>query len=230
MHRHLVGSKKCFMFPFKGFLCNSDGLVCVRYEIGPELVLLHMGSIHLGHFKSCIDLERRINPVQKPNVWSRIYGAINRVLKASVSLLGLCEPMKSKMTVQLTRSCCLFGCPRNQMLVASCLEVFLGSCRHYGRDKSSALQDVHSLPPAAPRQPCVKEAHGVHWNDPYHWMSNPSQKAFLVEHLHQENKYADVVMADTLQLQQTLMREMASRMGSELSVPPERWGSWYWSL
>lgn len=145
-------------------------------------------------------------------------------------LLGSCKSVKSKMAVQLTRSCCLFGYPQHRMLVSSCLEVFLGSCRHYGRDRRSALQDFHSLPPAALQQPCVKEAHGVKWDDPYHWMSNPSQKAFLVEHLHQENKYADVVMADTLQLQQTLVREMVSRMGSELSVPPERWGSWYWSL
>jgi len=35
-----------------------------RCLIGPELVLLHMERIRLGHFKSCMDLEIRGSAIQ----------------------------------------------------------------------------------------------------------------------------------------------------------------------
>jgi len=94
---------------------------------------------------------------------------------------------------------------------------FFGSERHH----------AHIRPPVAPKTPFLKEAHGIDWNDSYHWMSTPAGKAQLTEHLHRENRYADAVIADTLPLQRRLVQEMEGRMSTELSIPPERWGSWY---
>lgn len=119
---------------------------------------------------------------------------------------------------------------RKKNLLPSGWRDLLGNnnCRHYEGEggRSAQLQYSRIKAPVPPKRPFAKEAHGVKWCDPYHWMSDPSDRA-LLEHLQNENKYADEVMADTLQLQRELMKEMARRLGRELSTPPERWGNWY---
>jgi oligopeptidase B len=102
----------------------------------------------------------------------------------------------------------------------------LGSARTPGRALWSERRHAQSRPPVAPKQPFLKEAHGVEWNDPYGWMCTPAGRARLTEHLHRENRYADAVMADTLPLQRRLVQEMEGRMSTALATPPERWGSW----
>lgn len=99
-----------------------------------------------------------------------------------------------------------------------------GSRRGFGSEPHHA--DIR--PRVAPKKPHLKEAHGVKWNDPYHWMSTPTGKAQLTEHLHGENRYADAVMAETLSLQRRLVLEMEGRMSAELSTPPERCGHWWY--
>ncbi|CAI9096405.1 OLC1v1032549C1 [Oldenlandia corymbosa var. corymbosa] len=80
-------------------------------------------------------------------------------------------------------------------------------------------------PPVPKKVPFTVSAHGTKWQDPYHWMSNPNDPDFI-DHLRQENSYADAFMKDTEELQRTLYSEMISRMPSEISTPPERWGPW----
>ncbi|KAG0628383.1 hypothetical protein M758_1G023000 [Ceratodon purpureus] len=117
---------------------------------------------------------------------------------------------------------------RDLGLVGSSLRGLLGSFRAQERDFWSVRSHARIRPPVAPKKPFRKEAHGIEWNDPYHWMSSPAGKAELVEHLHGENRYADAVMADTLPLQRRLVKEMEGRMSLELATPPERWGSWWY--
>lgn len=45
-------------------------------------------------------------------------------------------------------------------------------------------------------------------------------------YIEQEEKYTEAVMSDTQRLQSKLQTEFASRMASELSTPPVRWGPW----
>jgi hypothetical protein len=49
----------------------------------------------------------------------------------------------------------------------------------------------------------------------------------FVDYLNQENSYAQAFMADTLNLQRTLLEEMKSRLPTQISTPPERWGHWF---
>lgn len=115
---------------------------------------------------------------------------------------------------------------RDLALVSSSLRGLLGSSRTHERDFWSERRHARIRPPVAPKKPFQKVAHGIEWNDPYHWMSTPAGKAQLVDHLHRENRYTDAVMADTLPLQRRLVQEMEGRMSTELATPPERWGSW----
>ncbi|XP_059655634.1 uncharacterized protein LOC132302731 [Cornus florida] len=80
-------------------------------------------------------------------------------------------------------------------------------------------------PPVPTKVPFTVSAHGMTWQDPYHWMSNTNDPDFI-DYLNQENSYAHAFMADTRKLQQTLFSEMTSRMPSKISTPPERWGPW----
>lgn len=48
----------------------------------------------------------------------------------------------------------------------------------------------------------------------------------FVDYLNQENSYAQAFMADTQNLQRTLLEEMKNRLPTQISTPPERWGHW----
>lgn len=83
-----------------------------------------------------------------------------------------------------------------------------------------------TVPPPVPKKvPFTVSAHGIKWQDPYHWMRKTDDPDFI-NYLHQENSYAEAFMADTNNLQQTLFSEMTSRMPSKISTPPERFGPW----
>ncbi|OVA04889.1 Peptidase S9 [Macleaya cordata] len=84
---------------------------------------------------------------------------------------------------------------------------------------------VSSPPPVPKKIPFTLSAHGVTWEDPYHWMSN-THDPDLTHYLNQENFYAEAFMTDTKSLQQKLLSEMKSRMPPKISTPPERWGPW----
>ncbi|KDO70267.1 hypothetical protein CISIN_1g040506mg, partial [Citrus sinensis] len=83
-----------------------------------------------------------------------------------------------------------------------------------------------SPPPPVPKKiPYEASAHGLTWQDPYHWMKNTNDPDFI-NHLNHENSYAQASMSDTQTLQRTLFSEMKNRMPSKISTPPERWGPW----
>ncbi|KAL5759311.1 hypothetical protein ACOSQ2_018149 [Xanthoceras sorbifolium] len=96
---------------------------------------------------------------------------------------------------------------------------------------SSSLCRLHTFtspqqPPPVPKKvPFTVSAHGITWQDPYHWMNNTDHPDFI-NYLHQENSYAHAFMADTRNLQRTLFSEMKSRMPTKISTPPELWGPW----
>ncbi|MCD7467948.1 hypothetical protein HAX54_005659 [Datura stramonium] len=80
-------------------------------------------------------------------------------------------------------------------------------------------------PPVAKKVPFTVSAHGVTWNDPYHWMRKTNDPDFI-NYLQQENSYAQSFMKDTEEMQRGLFSEMISRMPSKISTPPELWGPW----
>ncbi|XP_020537515.1 dipeptidyl aminopeptidase BI isoform X2 [Jatropha curcas] len=100
---------------------------------------------------------------------------------------------------------------------------FSSSCK---RCRATPFFSLSSeTPPLAKKVPFSVSAHGKTWQDPYHWMRNTSDPDF-VNYLNQENSYAQAFMADTQNLQQTLVNEMRSRLPTKISTPPERWGPW----
>ncbi|EXB44900.1 Protease 2 [Morus notabilis] len=93
--------------------------------------------------------------------------------------------------------------------------------RHFPQPKQVSLP-----PPPIPKKiPFQVSAHGITWQDPYHWMSNTNDPD-LSDYLRRENSYAEAFMADTHKLQRKLFSEMTSRMPAKISTPPERWGPW----
>ncbi|CAK7326421.1 unnamed protein product [Dovyalis caffra] len=80
-------------------------------------------------------------------------------------------------------------------------------------------------PPVPKKRPFDIPVHGKTWQDPYHWMRNAKDPEF-VDYLNQENSYAQAFMADTHNLQRTLLEEMKNRLPTKISTPPERWGLW----
>nr|XP_017227445.1 PREDICTED: protease 2 isoform X2 [Daucus carota subsp. sativus] len=82
-------------------------------------------------------------------------------------------------------------------------------------------------PPVPKKVPFKASAHGVTWQDPYHWMKHTDDPD-LINYLDQENSYADAFMDDTKSLQQTFYSEMIARLPSKISTPPERWGPWFY--
>ncbi|WMV28034.1 hypothetical protein MTR67_021419 [Solanum verrucosum] len=80
-------------------------------------------------------------------------------------------------------------------------------------------------PPVPKKLPFTVSAHGVTWNDPYHWMRKTNDPDFI-NYLQQENLYAQSFMKDTEEMQKSLFSEMISRMPSKISTPPELWGPW----
>lgn len=86
-------------------------------------------------------------------------------------------------------------------------------------------RDGHLIePPVAVSRPFRRTKHGRTWYDPYHWMRVCKDEA--VGYLQLENAYADKCMADSLNLQRKLQKEMAGRLKQEVSSPPERIGPW----
>ncbi|XP_047971308.1 dipeptidyl aminopeptidase BI [Salvia hispanica] len=91
---------------------------------------------------------------------------------------------------------------------------------------STACRKTLNLPPPlAKKVPFSATAHGVTWQDPYHWMCNTNDPDFI-SYINQENSYADAFMRETLELQNTLYSEMLSRLPPDITTPPHRWGPW----
>ncbi|XP_059641981.1 uncharacterized protein LOC132283950 isoform X2 [Cornus florida] len=113
-------------------------------------------------------------------------------------------------------------------------------CRHL-RHPSTAILVLRSAhykhqpppapptPPKPPQKPSTFTLHDQTWEDPYSWMSSLNDKVAMRHmdvYMEQEEKYTEAVMSDTDRIQSKLQSEMASRIASDLSTPPIRWGPW----
>lgn len=88
------------------------------------------------------------------------------------------------------------------------------------------------MPHPSPRkQPVERERHGRTATDDYAWMVDVTRTdADVLAHLEAENAYVDEVLGHTEGLQEELFEEIRSRIQeTDLSVPSQRRGYWYYS-
>ena len=86
-----------------------------------------------------------------------------------------------------------------------------------------------SPPPIAPRRPSTHTAHGDIRPDDWQWLANRDDPA-VTEYLEEENRYAEAVMAPTLELQDQLFQQIRARVAeTDVSAPVWHRGWWYWS-
>jgi oligopeptidase B len=95
------------------------------------------------------------------------------------------------------------------------------------------LADIFS-PPIAARKPHINEAHGVRWDDPWHWLRDMNypdvQDAEVLDYLKAENAYFDAAMKPHEGLVETLFQEMKGRIKEDDASVPIKDGDWlYWS-
>ena len=71
-------------------------------------------------------------------------------------------------------------------------------------------------PPIAARKPHVNEAHGVEWDDPWHWLRDPNypdvQDHDVLDYLKAENAYFEAAMKPHQGLVEQLFQEMKGRI------------------
>ncbi|KAJ0851904.1 putative peptidase S9A domain, alpha/Beta hydrolase [Helianthus annuus] len=85
--------------------------------------------------------------------------------------------------------------PTTHPLTTTLHSYFYSSLRH---------QKPPSQPPPEPKKIAFNvKAHGVSWEDPYHWMSN-THDPDLLNYLKHENDYSEAFMFDTRNLQSSL--------------------------
>ncbi len=85
------------------------------------------------------------------------------------------------------------------------------------------------MPPIAKKSPFISALHGDVRTDDYHWLRNRDDPE-VIAHLEAENLYTERALAHTTTLQDTLYREMLSRIKEDDSTVPYRRGAyWYYS-
>ncbi|MFL6768436.1 MAG: S9 family peptidase [Sphingomicrobium sp.] len=89
-------------------------------------------------------------------------------------------------------------------------------------------------PPIAVRKPHINEAHGVRWDDDWHWLRDPNypnvQDEEVLAYLTAENAYFEAAMAPHKTLTDQLFEEMKARIKEDDSSVPIKDGEWfYWS-
>ena len=89
-----------------------------------------------------------------------------------------------------------------------------------------------TLPPApvALRKPHIHRAHGVEWQDDWHWLRDPLYPEVtdpqILDYLTRENAYFDAVMAPHQALVEEIFQEMKGRVKEDDSSVPIRDGEW----
>ena len=89
-------------------------------------------------------------------------------------------------------------------------------------------------PPIAVRKPHSNEAHGVRWDDDWHWLRDPNypnvQDQEVLDYLKAENAYFEAAMGPHKALTDQLFEEMKGRIKEDDSSVPLKDGDWlYWS-
>lgn len=86
-----------------------------------------------------------------------------------------------------------------------------------------------ATPPHTPKQPYTHEWNGAVRDDPYQWLQDPTDPAVRA-HLEAENTYSAAAMADTTELQKTLVAEIRSRVvETDTSAPTPIDDYWYYT-
>ena len=89
-------------------------------------------------------------------------------------------------------------------------------------------------PPVAVRKPHTNEAHGVRWDDDWHWIRDPNypdvQDQEVLAYLKSENDFFEAAMAPHKALTDELFEEMKGRIKEDDATVPLKDGDWlYWS-
>ena len=89
-------------------------------------------------------------------------------------------------------------------------------------------------PPVAVRKPHTNEAHGVRWDDDWHWIRDPNypdvQDQEVLAYLKAENDFFEAAMAPHKALTDELFEEMKGRIKEDDATVPLKDGDWlYWS-
>ena len=89
-------------------------------------------------------------------------------------------------------------------------------------------------PPTAKRKPHTNEAHGVRWDDDWHWLRDPNypdvRDQEVLDYLKAENAYFEAAMAPHKALTDELFEEMKGRIKEDDASVPLKDGDWlYWS-
>ena len=87
-------------------------------------------------------------------------------------------------------------------------------------------------PPQAPRRPHTNQAHGVTWEDDWHWLRDQGYPNVtdvdVLDYLKAENAYFEAVMAPQQGLIDTLFEEMKGRIKEDDKSVPVREGDYYY--
>jgi oligopeptidase B len=89
-------------------------------------------------------------------------------------------------------------------------------------------------PPVAARKPHTNEAHGVRWDDDWHWIRDQNypdvRDQEVLAYLKAENDYFEAAMAPHKALTDELFEEMKGRIKEDDATVPLKDGDWlYWS-
>ncbi|WP_423840884.1 S9 family peptidase [Vibrio mytili] len=121
-------------------------------------------------------------------------------------------------------------------LTMSTISLVLASgCSHQGNstmNHQSQLQTIaqQTLAPVAKKIPHTMTIHGDTRIDNYYWMRDDERKdSEVLQHLEQENQYADTVLKHTEALQKELFEEIKSRIAKDDNSVPVRKGSYFYS-
>lgn len=112
-------------------------------------------------------------------------------------------------------------------LVAGCSNQGLPTMNHYSQSQLVAQQ---TQAPVAKKVPHAMTIHGDTRIDDYYWMRDDErQDPEILQHLEQENLYAETVLKHTEALQDQLFEEIKGRIAKDDNSVPVRKSSYYYS-
>jgi len=84
-------------------------------------------------------------------------------------------------------------------------------------------------PPSAPRRPCIRELHGLRWNDDWAWLADRDDPAVLA-YLEAENAWAEHVLAASARRRDRIFDEIRRRTQETDRSAPVRHGPWWYQI
>ncbi|MBY7731031.1 S9 family peptidase [Vibrio splendidus] len=112
-------------------------------------------------------------------------------------------------------------------LVAGCSNQGIPTMNHYSQSQLIAQQ---TKAPIAKKVPHAMTIHGDTRIDDYYWMRDDErQDPEILQHLEQENQYAETVLKHTDALQEQLFEEIKGRIAKDDNSVPVRKGSYFYS-